>query len=91
MTTMEEQWYGFYQFPGSKNHWEEKHFLKFFVSRNVFKKGDFCQFLASKKIMTKYGIVSTYSVTFVSQKILTCLQCHPLLLAWHYFSISSNY
>jgi len=26
------------------------------------------------KFMTKYGIVSTYSVTFVSQKILACLQ-----------------
>jgi len=38
--TMEEQLYGFYQFPGSKNHWEEEYFLKFFVSRNVFKRGD---------------------------------------------------
>ena len=27
-----------------------------------------------EKIMTKYGIVSTNSVPFVSQKILTCLQ-----------------
>ena len=40
---------------------------------NSCKKGYFCQFLASK-FMTKYGIVSTYSVTFVSQKILACLQ-----------------
>jgi len=46
--TMEEQFYGFYQFPGSKSYWEEKYFLKFLVSRNVFKKGDFGQFLASK-------------------------------------------
>jgi len=29
ITTMEEQLYGFYQFPGSKDHWEEKYFLKF--------------------------------------------------------------
>ena len=32
-----------------------------------------------QKFMTKYGIVLIYSVTFVSQKILTCLQCHLLL------------
>jgi len=41
VTTIEEQLYGFYQFPGSKNHWEEKYFLKFLVSRNIFKKGYF--------------------------------------------------
>jgi len=46
--TIEEQLYGFYQFSGSKNPWEEKYFLKVLVSRNVFKKGDFCPFLASK-------------------------------------------
>jgi len=73
MTTTEEQLYGFYQFPGLKKHWEEKYFLHFLVSRNVFKKEYFCQFLASKFI-TKYGIVSTYSVTFVSRKFFTCLQ-----------------
>ena len=28
-----------------------------------------------QRFMTKYGIVLTYSVTFVSQKILTCFQC----------------
>jgi len=28
-----------------------------------------------QKFMTKYGIVSKYSVNFVSQKILACLQC----------------
>jgi len=74
---MEEQLYSFYQFPDSKNHWEGKYFLEFFVSRNVFKKGDFVNFLP-QKFMIKYGIVSTYSVTFVSQKILTCLQCIPV-------------
>jgi len=41
MATMEEQLYGFYQFPGLKTHWEEIYFLKFLVSRNVFKKGGF--------------------------------------------------
>jgi len=45
---MVEQLYNFCQFPGSKNHWEEKNFLNFFCSINVFKKGDFCQILASK-------------------------------------------
>jgi len=72
MTTIEEQLYGFYQFPGSKNHWGEKYFLDFLVSRNVFKRGDFVNFLP-QKFMTKYGIVSTYSVNFVSHKILVCL------------------
>jgi len=81
MTTMEEQLYSFSQFPGSKNHWEEKYCLTLFVSRNVPKKGDFCQFLASKKNMKKYGIVSTYSMTFVSHKILACLQCYPQISA----------
>ena len=70
---MEEQLYGFYQFPHSKNHWKEKYFLKFLISRNVFKKGDFVNFLP-QKFMIKYGIVSTYSITFVSQKFLACLQ-----------------
>jgi len=32
-----------------------------------------------QKFMTKYGIGSTYSVTFVSQKILGCLQCFSTL------------
>jgi len=46
MTKVEEQLGGFCQFLGSKNHWEEKSFLNFLVSRNVFKKGDFYLFLA---------------------------------------------
>jgi len=50
VTTMEEQLYGFCQFPGSKNLWEENIFSIFLVSRNVIKKGDFCQFLASKNL-----------------------------------------
>ena len=45
---MEEQLHSFCQFLGPKKHWEEKSFLKPLISRNVFKKGDFCQFLASK-------------------------------------------
>jgi len=48
MSTMEEELYGFYPIPSSKNNWEEKYFLNFLISRNVFKKGSFCQFLASK-------------------------------------------
>jgi len=31
--------------------------------------------LLPQKFMAKYGIVSAYSVTFVFQKILVCLQC----------------
>ena len=48
VTILEEQLYGFYQFPSSKNHWGENSFLKSLVSRNVFKNRDFCQFLTSK-------------------------------------------
>jgi len=59
-------------FLARKTIGKKKYFLTIFVSRNVFKKGDFCQFLASK-IYDKYGIVSKYSVTFVSQKFLACL------------------
>jgi len=66
MTTMEEQLYSFYQFPGSKNHWEEKYFLNFLVSRNVFKKEDFCQFFASKiydKIWHCFNIFCNFCVS----------------------------
>jgi len=73
MITMEEQLYSFYQIPDSKNHWEGKYFLNFFVSRNVFKRGDFCQFLASK-IHNKIWDCFNIFCNFVSQKILTCLQ-----------------
>jgi len=41
MTTMEQQSYGVYQFPGPKNNWEAKYFLNFLVLRNVFPKGYF--------------------------------------------------
>ena len=71
---MEEQLYSFYQFPGSKNHWKENIFSIFWFQEMSFKKGDFVNFLP-QKFMTKYGIVSTYSATFFSQKILVCLQC----------------
>ena len=73
MTIMEEQLYTFYQFPESKNHWEGKYFLNFLCFNNVLKRAIFVNFLP-QKFITKYGIVSTYSVTFVSQRILICLQ-----------------
>jgi len=63
-------------FLAQKTIGKKKRISQLFVSRNVFKKGDFVNFLL-QKFITKYGIVSTYSVTFVSQKILTCLQCKP--------------
>jgi len=78
VTTMEEQLYGFYQFPGSKNHWEEKKFLKFLVSRNIFKKGDFCQFLASKiydKIWHCFNIFCNFCVS-------AKFDMSPVELAW---------
>jgi len=52
----------------SSNFW----FQEMSIKREIF-----VNFLP-QKIMTKYGIVSTYSVTFVSQNILACLQCKDL-------------
>ena len=49
-----------------KNHWEEEKILKKIVSRNVFKKGDFCQFLASKnydKIWHCFNICCNFGVS----------------------------
>jgi len=52
----------------------KKNIFSLFWFQEMSLKGEvFVNFLP-QKFMTKYGIVSTYSVTFVSQKILTCLQ-----------------
>jgi len=56
-----------------KNHWEEKYFSIFWFQEMSLKMKIFVNFLA-QKIIIKYGIISTYSVTFMSQKILACLQ-----------------
>ena len=49
-------------------------FLSNFSFQEMLLKRDiFINFLP-QKFMTKYGIASTYSVTFVSQEILACLQ-----------------
>jgi len=53
---------------GKKNH-----FSKFWFQEKSLKREIFVNFLL-QKIVTKYGIVSTYSVTFVSQNFLACLQ-----------------
>jgi len=82
-TTMEKQC--FYQFPGSNNHWEEKNFLKFLFSRNVFKKGDFCQFLTSKiydKIWHSFNIFCNFCVSekFNMSPVYACYirNCSPI-------------
>ena len=75
MTTVEEQLYSFYQFPGSKNYCEEIFFFSNFLFQEMSFKWEIFVNFFPQKFMTKYGIVSTYSVPFVSQKILTCLQC----------------
>ena len=67
MLTMQEQLYGFFQFPGYKNHWEKKKILKFLVSRNVFKKGDSCQFLASKIYDKIWQIFNTFCNFCISE------------------------
>jgi len=66
MTAMEEYLYGFYQFPDSKNYWEEKIFSQFFSFKKCFKKGDFCQFLTSKvseKISHCFSIFCDFCVS----------------------------
>jgi len=54
------------KFLAQKTIGKKNIFSIFLVSRNVFKKGDFCQFLASN-FVTKYGIVSTYSVEIANK------------------------
>jgi len=53
-------------------------FVLNFLFREISLKRDIFVDFLPQKFMTKYGIVSTNSVTFVSQKILTCLQCGVL-------------
>jgi len=60
-------------FLSQKNYWEEKYLLDFLFQEMSFKGGIPVDFLP-QKFMTKYGIFSMYSVTFMSQKNLTCLQ-----------------
>jgi len=50
-------------------------FPNFWFQEMSLKREIFVNFLP-QKIMKKYGIVLTYSVTFVFWKILACLQCH---------------
>jgi len=73
MTTMEEQLYGFCQFPGSKTIGKKKNFSNFQLQEMSLEREIFVNSLP-QKFMLKYDIVSTYSVTFVSHKILACLQ-----------------
>ena len=81
MTTMEEQLCGFCQFPGSKTIGKKNIFSIFWFQEMSLKRQIFVNFLP-QKFMTKYGIVSTYSVTFFSQKIL----------AWEqYLQVYCNY
>ena len=99
MTTMEEKLYGFYQFPDSKNHWEEKDFLSLLVSRNVFKKGYFCQFLVSKiydKIWHCFNIFCKFCISenFDISPVWEALQIPhiPLtLLSFPHATVTSNY
>jgi len=75
MTTMEEQLYCMVSanFLAQKTIGEKNIFSNFWFEEMSLKKYIFVNFLP-QKFITKYGIVSTSSVTFVSQKILTCLQ-----------------
>jgi len=69
MTTMEEQLYSFCQFLGPNKSLGKKNiFSNFLFQEMSLKREIFINFLP-QKFMTKYDIVSTYSVAFVSQKI----------------------
>jgi len=74
ITTTKEQLYSFYQFPGSKTVQKKEKISIFSFQEMSLKREIFVNFLPQNFII-KYGIVSTYSVTFVCQKILACLQC----------------
>jgi len=54
---------------------ERKIFPKYFLFQEMTLKWVIPANFLSRKIMTKYGISSTHSIAFMSQKILTCLQC----------------
>jgi len=65
ITTAEEQLYGFTNSLGQKTIRKKEKF-SFFVSKNGFKKGDFCQFLASKiygKIWHCFNIFCNFCVS----------------------------
>ena len=62
-----------------KNTGKNFFFLTILVSRIFFKRVISIDFLP-QKFTTKYGILSTFSVPFVSWKILTCLQCNCILM-----------
>jgi len=60
ITTMEEQLYSFCQFPGSKNHLEEKNnFSNFLFQEMSLKREIFFSFL-HQNFMKNYGISSAY-------------------------------
>jgi len=50
MTAMEEELYGFYKFPGLKNHWEEKIFSLFFGFKKCLLKGRFLSISCLKNL-----------------------------------------
>jgi len=58
---------------GKKNIFSIFCFQEMSLKREIF-----VNFLP-QKFMTKYGIVSTYSVNFVSQNFFACLQCLVIL------------
>jgi len=70
---MEGQLCNFHHFLDSKTHWKKNTFLTF-CFKKFFKRVTPINFLPQKFIV-KYGILSTFSVAFVSQKILTYIQC----------------
>jgi len=52
-----------------------KYFSQFLLFQEMSLKGEIFVNFLPQKFMTKYGIVSIYSVPFMSQEILAYLQC----------------
>jgi len=74
ITTTKEQLYGFSEISWLKKIIGKKIIFSTFLFQEMsLEREIFINFLP-QKFITKYGIVSTYSVAFLSQKILACLQ-----------------
>ena len=83
-----QQWKNTYMvstnFLTQKTIGKKKYFHNFLASRNVLKREIFVN-SSPQKFLKKYRIVSAYSVTFVFQKTLTCLQWMCLWLSYSRF------
>jgi len=67
-------------FLAQKTSEKKNLFSNFFLFQEIPLKREIVVNFLPQKIMTKYGIVLTYSVTFLSRNILVCLQCTLIVI-----------